>query len=131
MSFELLNFTNKGSMSGELQFDYDNEIIFNSSDYSTSLLNKLYVYKLNDYYNMIIPFEKSIQRLGVVQLDNIKSEGEDICFIDLYKVSEYVINTKTCALAPKQNKNTFGVNNLHIILSSDEKSKLEKLLESQ
>ena len=131
VSFELLNFTNKGLMSGELQFDYDTEIIFNSSDYSTSLLNKLYLYKLNDYYNMIIPFEKSIQRLGIVELDNIKSAGEDICFIDLDKVSEYVINIKACGLAPKLNKNTSDVNSLHVILSYDETSKLEKLLEIQ
>ena len=131
VSFELLNFTNKGLMSDELQFDYDTEIIFNSSDYSTSLLNKLYVYKLNDYYSMIIPFEKSIQRLGVVQLDDIKSVGEDVCFIDLDKVSEYVIDTKACGLAPRLNKNSSGINSLHVILSSDEKSDLEKLLELQ
>lgn len=131
VSFELLNFTNKGLMSGELQFDYDNEIIFNSSDYSTSLLNKLYIYKLNDYYNMIIPFEKSIQRLGVVELDNIKNIGENMCFINLDKVSEYIINTKVCGSAPKLNKNTSGVNSLHVILSSDDTSKLKILLESQ
>ena len=118
-------------MSGELQFDYDTEIIFNSSDYSTSLLNKLYIYKLNDYYKMIIPFEKSIQRLGVVELDNIKSVGEDMCFINLDKVSEYIINTKLCGAAPKLNKNNSEINSLHVILSSDETGKLETLLESQ
>ena len=130
-NYELFNFNNTGSSSGELQYDEESEIIFNGADYSTSLLNKLYIYKLNNYYNTIIPFEKTIQRISVIKLDKLIDPLENVCVINLDETKSYKINDKLCGIKPKRNKNKYMTNNLHVMLSNKQKTELEKLLSLQ
>ena len=64
-SYELFNYINKNISEEDLNLDPDNEFIFMSPEYTMSTLNQLYIKSLNKYYNEILPFDKSIQRISV------------------------------------------------------------------
>ncbi len=128
-SYEIFNYTNKYIASEQLEFNTDDEVIFMGSEYDLNTLNRLYVKNVNKYYNNILPFNRSIQRVSKILLSNIDRPITKQCILnnDIEKLTLDVLN---CAGHAVLNKNKFITNNLHVILSSDEQDSLEKIIKS-
>ena len=94
-----------------------------------STLNQLYINDLNKYYNNILPFDKSIQRISSIQLQAIKDIVVENCKLS-NDTNEYTIDQFNCGREAIKNENKNINNSLLRYLSTDEIGDLKSLIRS-
>ena len=128
-SYELFNYINKNISDEDLNLDPDNEFIFMSSEYTMSTLNQLYIKSLNKYYNEILPFDKSIQRISSIPLKERQFNLTKECILSS-KINVFEIDTLKCGIYPKKNNSQLKTNPLHKKLDSNQIKDIKDLLDS-
>ena len=128
-SNELFNYINKDISNEDLAVNSDNEFLFVGSEYTMSTLNQLYINDLNKYYNNILPFDKSIQRISSIQLQAIKDIVVENCKLS-NDTNEYTIDQFNCGREAIKNENKNINNSLLRYLSTDEIGDLKSLIRS-
>ncbi len=128
-SNELFNYINKDISNEDLAVNSDNEFLFVGSEYTMSTLNQLYINDLNKYYNNILPFDKSIQRISSIQLQALKDIVIENCKLS-NDTNEYTIDQFNCGREAIKNENKNINNSLLRYLSTDEISDLTSLIRS-
>jgi hypothetical protein len=128
-SHELFNYINKDISNEDLVVNSANEFLFVGSEYTMSTLNQLYINDLNKYYNNILPFDKSIQRISSIQLDTLRGKVNENCKLS-NDTNEYTIDQLKCGREAIKNENKNINNSLLRYLSTDEISDLKSLIRS-